>query len=130
MYVFVTIGELTGKEKQVALGDLDDKTPLRDVFNQCMGRIDTYLPERDRADARHFWHNDHLVPFERNFLSDVAAAANITLELRPDHYHVELPKQATERYAINPELAVAQVIDSLMGQTEAWKCYDLLPRGQ
>ena len=125
MYVFVSVGELTGKIKQVALGQVDENATMREVLDRCMVRIESYLPERDRADARHFWHEDRLVPFNLRYLSDVASAVNLTLELRPDYYHVKLPSRQEERYAINPELTVAQIIDQLMQQKGAWRCYDL-----
>ena len=129
MYVFVTAAELTGKDKQLALGQVEEDITLETLKHRTMERIDPLLPEQDRDDSRHFWYNDRLIPLERTYLRDLAQTVNVTLELRPDTYQVELPRHSPERYAINPEMPVASAIDSLMGFAGAWQCYQLLPRG-
>jgi hypothetical protein len=126
MYVFVTLSELTGNERHQHLGRIEDDVTLRDLLAQCLGRVDRHLPERDRGDARHFWYNDAFVPFENRYLRDVAEAANVTLELRPDYYRVRIPRRQPTRYAIDPERSVAQVLDELMEQKGASCCYDLV----
>lgn len=129
MYVFVTVSELKGPEKQVSLGQVEDNVTFETLRQRCLERIDKYLPEQDRDDPRHFWFNDRLVPFERSYLRDLASTVNVTLELRPDRYQVELPNHRAGPYVIDPELTVARAIDRLLGFEGAWRCYHLLPRG-
>jgi hypothetical protein len=129
MYVFVTVSELTGNQKQQQLGQVADDTTLRGLLDLCLTRVDKYLPEQDRSDARHFWYNDQFVPFENRYLRDVTTTANVALELRPDYYMVHMPRRQAQRYAIDPELPVAQILDNLLEQKGASCCYDLLPRG-
>jgi hypothetical protein len=57
----------------------------------------------------------------------VASSVNLTLELRPDDYRVKVLGRAEENYRINPELTVAKIIDQLMDEKGAWRCYDLAP---
>lgn len=129
LHVFVTIAELTGEQKQQHLGQLPDDTELRQVLDLCMARIEKYLPEQDRKDARHFWQGDQFLPFGQRYLRDVSTSANVSLELRPDYYLLAMPRRPAQRYAIDPELPVAQVLDTVIGQKGASCCYDLLPRG-
>lgn len=129
MYVFVTLSELTGNDRHQHLGRMADDVTLRDLLVQCLTRVDRFIPEQDRSDARHFWYNDTFVPFENRYLRDVAEAANVTLELRPDHYQVQMLRRDPQRYAIDPELSVARILDDLLEQKGASCCYDLLSRG-
>ena len=128
MYVIVHVAEITGPEKTVSLQEVKDDVTLRTLLDRCLDRVDKYLPENKRTESRHFWHNDRFLPFEGAYLRDVAQAVNVTLELRPDHYRVTLPRENATTYAIDPELTVAQAIDELMGKGQSC-CYELLPRG-
>lgn len=128
MFVFVTMAELTGPEKQVALGQVEDDVTLELLLKRCLERVDKYLPEKDRDIYRHFWFNDRFMPFERRYLRDIASTVNVTLELRPDYYQVELPREAAARHAIDPELNVARLIDILLGFEGAAQCYQLSVR--
>ncbi len=129
MYVFITASELTGQEKQVALGQIEDAMPLQTLLERCLQNIAKYLPEENRNVSRHFWYNDRLLPFENACLRDVASTVNITLELRPDYYQVTLPRQSATRYAIDPELSTSNAIDRLLNEVGASRCYELLPQG-
>ena len=127
MYVFITVTELTGPEKQVSLGQVEDDVTLTTLLNQCLERVDQRLPEQKREDYRHFWFNDRFVPYDRAYLRDLASTVNVTLELRPDNFKVKLLDQSEATYAINPEEKVSKTIDLLLGKQEAWRCYELLP---
>ena len=128
MYVIVHVAELSGPEKTVSLQEVKDDVLLKALLDRCLDRVDKYLPENRRNQSRHFWHNDRFLPFEGAYLRDVANAVNVTLELRPDHYKVELPHEKAATYAIDPELTTAKAIDALMGEGRSC-CYELLPRG-
>lgn len=129
MYVFITVSELTGPEKRVSLGQVEDDVTLEALLQKCLERVDQYLPEQKRDESRHFWFNDRLIPFDRTYLRDLASTVNVTLDLRPDHFKVVVLNQPVAPYAINPELKVSQTIDSLLNKPDAYRCYELLPRG-
>src|SRR5690348_11123191 len=86
MYVFVTVAELTGTAKQLSLGQAEETITLKQLLERCLDQIDKHLPEQHRENSRHFWFNDHIIPFEHKYLSDLASTVNVTLELRPDYY--------------------------------------------
>jgi hypothetical protein len=130
MYVFVTVAELTGPPKQLALGQVDEKISIKELMRRCRQEVDKQLPEQDRDISRHFWFHDRLVPAERAYLADIATSVNVSLELRPDRYLVKFPGQTPVPYHIDPELDVAATLDSLLGFENSWKCYDLMPSGQ
>jgi len=127
MYVFVTVAELEQDRRQVALGQVDGNATMHEVLDKCLSRVEMHLSERDRNDPRHFWHDGRLVPLNLRYLSDVGSSVNLTLELRPDDYRVKILGRQEENYRINPELTVAKIIDQLMDEKGAWRCYDLAP---
>jgi hypothetical protein len=126
MHVFVTVSELTGRQRDLSLGDLEPNVTLEEVLQQCLNHIDKHLHESDRTDSRHFWFQNHIVPYTRRYLNDISSVANINLELRPDEYHVKLPGRRSGRYRFDPEKHVAWAIDRLMGYDGASCCFELL----
>jgi hypothetical protein len=130
MYVAITLTEITGNERIQQMGQVSEDMPLHDLMMSCLEKADKFIPDGDRTDARHFWFNEKLIPFKDHIVRDLGGTMNVSVELRPDHYQVIMPKTGQGRFAIDPELTTAQVLDNLLGKKGASCCYYLVLNGK
>lgn len=128
MRVFVYVADVETPYRMQDMGQLSENMTLWDLRNACLRRVAHYIEPDMRDISRHFWYNEQFLPYrnERTLLRDITAAASVRLELRPDHYYVQVGKQPATLFVIDPELPVADVIDRCLGRAGASRCYELI----
>lgn len=123
MYVYVTVSELTGADRNLDLGQLPDTSSLSEIRRHSLEKISKKFTGEQMRYARHFWYNDQFLPFRNTRLIDLSNAGSISLELKLDRYKVRLPGDSKMReVAIDPEQTIDQVIEELMGDGKSC-CY-------